>query len=160
MHEAMGQAGFPAEEWRRDDGYAISTDPARIDRTVVARFLAGEAYWTPGLPPELLERALAHSLPAGIHAPADGMVGFGRVVTDYTAFAYLRDVFVLPAHRGRGLATWLATVIRSHPALATVGTWMLATRDAHGIYARAGFRPVPNPEFYMSLRRGEGGDRS
>lgn len=84
-------------------------------------------------------------------APEGTTTGFARLVTDYTVFAYLRDVFVLPDHRGRGLAGWLARAIRTHPGLAGVQTWMLATRDAHAVHERAGFRPVPHPECYMSV---------
>ena len=140
-----------AVTWNRADGYSLSTDRDRIDLDLIGRFLAEEAYWSNGLPRPLLERALAGSLPMGLFAPTGEMVGFARLVTDYTVFAYLRDVFVLPAHRGRGLSVWLATEIRTHPELATVSTWMLATRDAHAVYAKAGFAPVPHPEYYMSV---------
>lgn len=142
---------FPPVTWHRADGYSLCTDPARLDLDLIEGFLAGQAYWTTGLPRPLLERALANSLPIGVYAPTGEMAGFARLVTDYTVFAYLRDVFVLPAHRGRGLSVWLATEIRSHPELATVTTWMLATRDAHAVYAKAGFAPVPHPEYYMSV---------
>ncbi|ABL73035.1 MULTISPECIES: GNAT family N-acetyltransferase [Paracoccus] len=137
--------------WRRADGYLLTTDRASVDVDLVGRFLAEEAYWSDGLPRDRLERALAGSLPMAVIAPDGAMAGFARLVTDYTVFAYLRDVFVLPAHRGRGLAVWLARVIRTHPELADIPTWMLATRDAHAVYEKAGFRPVPHPEFYMSV---------
>lgn len=142
---------FPPVTWTRADGYSLSTDRSRLDLDQIERFLAEEAYWTTGLPRPLLERALANSLPIGIHAPDGGMAGFGRLVTDYATFAYLRDVFVLPAHRGHGLSIWLAKEIRTHPELASVTTWMLATRDAHAVYAKAGFAPVPHPEYYMNI---------
>lgn len=146
---------FPAVSWTRADGYSLTTDRSRLDLDRIERFLTEEAYWSKGLPRPLLQRALDHSLPFGILAPGGEpggeMVGFGRLVTDYATFAYLRDVFVLPDHRGRGLSVWLATQIRRHPELATVTTWMLATRDAHAVYAKAGFAPVPHPEYYMSL---------
>lgn len=141
------------QTWTRPDGYSLSTDRARIDISVVERFLAEEAYWSGGLPRPVLERALAGSLPMGLYAPDGAMAGFARLVTDCAVFAYLRDVFVLPAHRGRGLASWLALTIRSHPELATVTSWMLATRDAHAVYARAGYAPVPHPEYYMTVPR-------
>lgn len=142
---------LPPVIWTRDDGYTLSTDRTRIDIDLVGRFLAEEAYWSTGLPRPMLERALAGSLPMGLYAPGGEMVGFGRLVTDCTVFAYLRDVFVVPAHRGRGLSAWLAKEIRNHPELGTVTTWMLATRDAHAVYAKAGFAPVPHPEYYMSV---------
>lgn len=129
--------------WTRADGYSLSTDRSRLDLDLIARFLAEEAYWSSGMPRPLLERALSGSLPIGIYAPDGAMAGFGRVVTDFAVFAYLRDVFVLRAHRGKGLSVWLARDIRNHPELATVTTWMLATRDAHAVYAKAGYAPVP-----------------
>jgi GNAT superfamily N-acetyltransferase len=140
----------PPQEWHRD-GYCLSTDRGRLDIGRIHAFLANESYWAKGLKRETLERALQGSLPMAIYAPDGTLAAFARLVTDYTMFAYLRDVFVLPQHRGKGLATWLAMAIREHPALTTIGTWMLATKDAHAVYARAGYRPVPHPEYYMSI---------
>lgn len=140
----------------RRDGFLLSTDRARLDVDTIHRFLAEQSYWAAGLARDRLERALAGSLPIGIYADDQTMAAFGRLVTDCAMFAYLRDVFTLPEHRGRGLATWMAREIRNHPDLSMVGNWMLATRDAHAVYAKAGFRPVPHPEFYMSLRRAPG----
>jgi GNAT superfamily N-acetyltransferase len=136
---------------RHNDGYTLSTDRARLDPAAIHAFLRHESYWARGIALPQFERALAGSLPIGIFAPDGSMAAFGRVVTDFAVFAYLRDIFTLLPHRGRGLAVWLATAIREHPELATVTSWMLATRDAHSVYARAGFRPVPHPEYYMSL---------
>jgi GNAT superfamily N-acetyltransferase len=124
-------------EWRREP-YEISTDPARIDLDVVHGYLAGESYWAPGIPREVVRRSIAHALPFGLYAPA-GQVGFARVVTDRATFAYLGDVFVLPAHRGRGLGVWLVSTVLAHPDLQGLRRWHLATRDAHGLYARFGF---------------------
>lgn len=140
------------QSWRRDDGYVLTTDRSRLDLDRIHAFLSAEAYWSAGMRRDVLERALAGSLPMMVLAPDGSMAGFARLVTDYAVFAYLRDVFTLPEHRGKGLAGWLAVTIRSHPELATVSTWMLATRDAHGVYARAGYRPVPHPEWYMTFR--------
>ncbi len=142
---------LPAVEWRREDGYLLTTDRAAVDIDLVGRFLAEEAYWSQDMDRPRLVRALAGSLPMAVIAPDGALAGFARLVTDYTVFAYLRDVFVLPAHRGRGLAGWLAQAIRSHPELAGVTTWMLATRDAHAVYEKAGYRPVPHPEYYMAV---------
>jgi GNAT superfamily N-acetyltransferase len=136
---------------RQRDGFVLSTDRDRLDIPVIHGFLTKDAYWAKGLDRLTLDRALAGSLPIGVYAADGSLAGFGRVVTDYAMFAYLRDVFTLPAHRGHGLATWLAIVIREHPELSTVRTWMLATRDAHAVYAKAGYQPVPHPEYYMSV---------
>lgn len=137
------------------EGYTLSTDRDRLDVDRIHRYLAEESYWARGLDRALFERALAGSLPVAIYAPNGELATFARVVTDLTVFAYLRDVFTLPEHRGLGLATFLAQAIRTHPELKTVSSWMLATRDAHAVYARAGFKPVPHPEYYMSIRKSD-----
>ncbi|ASY72071.1 GNAT family N-acetyltransferase [Sinorhizobium fredii] len=141
---------LPAYEIERD-GYRLSTDRTKLDLDLVHSYLAGDSYWARGLDRALFERALEGSVPVAIYAPDGSLATFARVVTDLAIFAYLRDVFTLPAHRGRGLAAWLAEAIRQHPELASVSTWMLATRDAHAVYAKAGFLPVPHPEYYMSV---------
>ena len=89
----------------RRDGYVLSTDPGRIDIGMVHGFLSNDSYWAKGLDPDVFRRALDHSLVIGIYTPDGIMVAFGRVVTDYAMFAYLRDVFTLSAHRGKGLAS-------------------------------------------------------
>ena len=139
-------------DWRRGD-YSISTELARIDFDVVHAFVS-RAYWSPGIPRAIVERAARHSLVFGLyHEPAGGapaaQVGYARVLTDYTAMAYVLDVFVLEAHRGRGLARWLMETIVSHPALRDVRSWLLKTRDAHGLYAKLGFAAPPDPERFM-----------
>ncbi|UWU30862.1 GNAT family N-acetyltransferase (plasmid) [Rhizobium sp. WSM1274] len=133
------------------NGYRLSTDRARLDLATVHRFLTDDSYWAHGMTLDQLQRALEHSLPIGIYAEDGSPAAFGRVVTDYAVFAYLRDVFTLPAHRGKGLACWLAKEIRNHPELASVTSWMLATRDAHAVYEKAGYRPAPHPEYYMTV---------
>ncbi|MDR3517497.1 MAG: GNAT family N-acetyltransferase [Azospirillaceae bacterium] len=131
--------------------YTLSTDRGRIDPVGVHRFLAEHSYWARGITLELVVRALEGSLPIGVFAADGTLAAFGRVVTDYAVFAYLRDVFCLPQHRGRGLASWLARDIRDHPDLATVSSWMLGTQDAHAVYERAGYRRAPHPDWYMTV---------
>jgi GNAT superfamily N-acetyltransferase len=125
----------------RDDGYLISTDPARIDRRAVHAFLT-TAYWSPGVPFELVDRAIDRSLPFGLYAPDGEQAGFARAVTDGAAFGYLADVFVLEPHRGRGLGKWLVATVLDHPDMASARRLVLATADAHSLYARFGFRPA------------------
>src|SRR5262245_65298999 len=96
-------------EWRRD-GYAISTDPTRLDVRVIHEFLAQRSYWAQDIPLELVRRSIEHSLCFGLYA-GDEQVGLSRVVTDYAVFAWLGDVFVLESHRGRGLGTWLVETV-------------------------------------------------
>ncbi|MGH0035718.1 MAG: GNAT family N-acetyltransferase [Myxococcota bacterium] len=136
-------------EWRRDD-YVVSTDAARLDVDVVASYLGTHSYWARGIPREIVERSLAGSLCFGLYRGAP-QVGFGRVVTDLATFAYLGDIFVLEAHRGRGLSKWLMECILAHPELQGLRRWMLATRDAHTLYERFGFRALAAPEKFMEL---------
>ncbi len=131
----------------RPDGAEVSDDPARLDFDVVHGYLT-RSYWSPGIAREAVERAARHSLPFGLY---DGgrQVGYARVVTDRTTFAYLADVFVLEAHRGRGLGVFLVESVLAHPDLQGLRRWLLATRDAHTLYARSGFRALAAPETMM-----------
>ncbi len=130
------------------DGLTISDDPARLDLDVICGYLSTESYWATGRPREVIERSIAHSLPFGLYDGA-AQVGFARVVTDRATFAYLADVFVLSSHRGRGLSKRLVAAILAHPELQGLRRWLLVTRDAHGLYARFGFTPLPEPARFM-----------
>jgi GNAT superfamily N-acetyltransferase len=138
-------------EWRRGE-YEISTDPARVDVEAVHAFLSGEAYWSPGVAREIVERAIANSLVFGIYRGSE-QVGFARVVTDWATFAWICDVYVLNEHRGAGLGKWLMGVIVEHPDLQGLRRWLLATRDAHGLYAQYGFAELPDPTRFMIRRQ-------
>ena len=132
--------------------FTISTDRSRIDVDLVTEFLSTRSYWAPGMPREVLERAIAGSLCFGIYENA-AQVGFARVITDAATFAYLADVFVLESHRGRGLSKWLMEVIIAHPSLQGLRRFQLGTRDAHGLYERFGFRPLAHPERMMEIAK-------
>jgi GNAT superfamily N-acetyltransferase len=134
-------------------GYEISTDPARLDLDVIHRFLSEEAYWSPGVPREVVERSIANSLCFGLYAPDGAQAGFARAVTDRATFAYLADVFVLTEHRGRGLGVWLVEVVLAHPDLQGLRRIELTTVDAHGLYERYGFRPVSYVQRLLALER-------
>ena len=123
------------------------------DRDAIYRFLAEEAYWSKGLPREIFDRAVDESLCFVAANAADEVAGFARVVTDRATFAWLCDVFVLPAHRGNGVSKRLMDAVTTHPDLARVRTFMLATRDAHGLYARYGFAALDEPSRWMAIRR-------
>ncbi len=97
---------------------------------------------------EIVERALENSLNFGLYKDNE-QVGFARVVTDYCTFAWLADVFVVNEYRGRGLSKWLMEVVLDHPALKGMLRWVLATRDAHGLYRQFGFRQMEQPERWM-----------
>ena len=147
------------DTWRRG-AHEISTDPARLDFDVIHGFLA-TSYWSPGIPRETVERAARGSFAFGLYETSGNgarQVGYARVITDRTTFAYLADVFVLPEHRGQGLARWLVEVITAHPELQGLRRWMLVTRDAHALYAQVGFAPLAAPERVMERVR-RAGDR-
>lgn len=131
--------------WRRN-GFTISTERAHLDRDVIWRFLHDESYWAAGIPRELVERSITDSLNFGLFDGEAGsggtQIGFARVVTDGATFAWLCDVFVLPDYRGRGLATWLIEVVTSHADLQVQRSFVLATRDAHSLYAKFGWEPA------------------
>jgi len=135
-------------EWRRGD-FVISTDPSRLDRSLVARFLAG-SYWAKGIPQEVVDRSIKSSLCFGLYH-GQKQLGFARVITDFATFAYLADVFVVETSRGEGLGVWLMEVIMGHPRLQNLRRWMLVTRDAHGLYEKFGWRSLENPERIMEI---------
>lgn len=134
------------------DGYTISTDRSRLDVDAIHRFLTEDAYWSPGIARDVVERAIANSLCFGLHAPDGSLAGFARVVGDRATFAYLADVFVLPAHRGRGLGKWLVETVLAHPDVRGMSRIRLVTDDAQGLYARFGFEPIGHPERHMERR--------
>jgi GNAT superfamily N-acetyltransferase len=141
----MMEAG--EREWQRGE-YAISTDDKRLDLGAIHDFVSNQSYWAQGRTLETVRRALNHSLNFGLYHGKQ-LVGFARVVTDYATFAWIADVFVLPEHRGTGLSKWLMEVILAHPELQGFRRWVLATRDAHSLYARFGFIPLHRPERWM-----------
>ena len=134
--------------WRRD-GFEISTERARLDVDWIHASLRG-SYWAANIPREVVARSLDGSLAFGVYEGAR-QVGIARVITDRATFAYLADVFVEPAYRGRGLADWLVATIRAHPELQGFRRWLLATRDAHGLYAKHGFSALAEPGRFMEI---------
>jgi GNAT superfamily N-acetyltransferase len=141
---------FPIQEYTRD-GFQISTDPARLNVDVIHNFLANEAYWSPGVSREKVARQMKHSLCFGVYA-GDQQAGFARVISDFTTFAYLADVFILRPFRGQGLSKWLVQTILAHPELQGLRRFTLNTRDAHGLYRQFGFNNDPHPENYLLFR--------
>lgn len=128
------------------DAFEISTDRARLDMPLMLRFLQ-QSYWGRGLPQEQIVASIRNALPFGVHHETAGQVGFARVVTDFARFAFLSDVFVLEAWRGRGLGVWLVDSILRHPQLQTLTRWHLGTDDAHGLYEKFGFRCISGDRF-------------
>ena len=129
--------------------YEISTDPQRLDVAAVHAYLT-QSYWSPGIPRAVVERTIANSLCFGLYCGAE-QVGFARVVTDRATFAYLADVFILDPHRGKGLSKWLMEFVKGHEDLQGLRRFMLATRDAHGLYRQFGFTELANPSRMMEI---------
>src|SRR4051794_30369270 len=120
------------------DGYTVSSDPARLDLDAIHAYLA-RSYWATGIPRQTVVRSLEGSTGYGLFAPDGSQIGFARVITDWTTFAYFCDVYVLEAHRGRGLGVWLMEVVLAQPELQGIRRLSLTTRDAHGLYEKFGF---------------------
>jgi GNAT superfamily N-acetyltransferase len=131
--------------------YEITCDKTRFDIEAIHRFL-NQSYWSPGIPRSVIERAVANSLCFGVLL--DGhQIAFARVITDKATFGYLADVYVLPEHRGKGLSLRLMEQIISHPDLQGIRRMLLATRDAHSLYEKFGFRPLAAPERLMEIHK-------
>jgi GNAT superfamily N-acetyltransferase len=135
-------------EWHKDQ-HTISTDRSRLDVELIHRFLSREFWDTKGIPRDVLERALEHSLCFGVY-DGDRQVGFARVVTDRATFAFVCDDFVVESHRSRGIATWLMQCIRAHPELQRLHRTMVVTHDQR-LYLKVGFTPLEEPDTYMEI---------
>lgn len=132
--------------------YEISTDPARLDVPRIHGWLSTDAYWALGRPAAKQRAAIANSLNFGAYHSATGeQHAYARVITDLATFAWLCDVYVDPAARGNGLGTRLAAAARDHLAPYGLGRVLLATADAHGVYAKIGFEPLADPAKWMTL---------
>jgi GNAT superfamily N-acetyltransferase len=138
---------------RRDDGYEIDTAPGRLDVTQVHTWLATDAYWASGRPVEVMLRAVRNSLCFGLYDPDGQQVGFTRAVTDLATFAWICDVYVDRAVRGNGLGTWLTNTATEHLLGHGLRRVVLATADAHGVYAKAGFVPLSRPDWWLEIFR-------
>jgi GNAT superfamily N-acetyltransferase len=138
-------------EWTRDS-LVITDDRARIDRDVVHRYLRDDSYWSQGVPRDVVDRSIDNSLCLSLFDGAD-QIGFARLITDRSTFSFLADVFVLPSHRGRGLARWLVQTVLDHPDLEGQRRILLGTDDAHGLYAQLGFTPLAQTERFMDIFR-------
>lgn len=134
-------------EWRRGD-YTISTNNEHLDLAIIHNFISTQSYWGRGRRADTVKRALDHSLNFGVFNN-NQQIGFARVVTDFATFAWVADVFIIEEHRRKGLAKWLMESILSHPELQGFRRWVLATKDAHELYRRFGFKELKRPERWM-----------
>ncbi|MFD1738662.1 GNAT family N-acetyltransferase [Bacillus salitolerans] len=137
------------------DNFTITTNKNYIDRNMVYKFLSEDSYWAKGIPRETVEKSIDLSMvcygiyDGDINSEHYEQVGFARVVSDLATLAYVCDVFVLSQYRGKGLSKWLMEVMTSHLDSQGVRVMMLATKDAHSLYEKIGFKSVENPEIFM-----------
>ena len=135
------------------DGVLVSTERTLLNLDAVHGFLS-RSYWAEGIPRETVARSLEHSLCFGLYH--DGQqIGLARVISDFTTYAYLCDVYVLQWYRGKGLAAWLVDWVLRHPDLQGLRRFNLVTRDAHGLYRKFGFSEPARPGGYMELLRSD-----
>jgi GNAT superfamily N-acetyltransferase len=142
--------GNHAEEYSRRE-FAISTDRRRLDLNFVHGFLK-KCYWAKGIPRDVVARSIENSLCFGVYSGSK-QIGFGRVISDFSTYAYIGDVFIVDPYRGRGLGKWLMECIMQHHLLQGLRRWSLTTRDAHGLYAQSGFTPLKFPKNHMEFHR-------
>ncbi|HEX5056565.1 MAG TPA: GNAT family N-acetyltransferase [Gammaproteobacteria bacterium] len=135
-------------EWKREE-FTITDRHEDLDMGSVHSFLR-ESYWAKGIPRMVLEKAVANSVCFGLYRDSR-QIGFGRAVTDRATFAYLSDIFVVEAYRGLGLGKWLVSCMLGHPELQGLRRWLLATRNAHGLYGKNGFAALRRPEWFMEI---------
>lgn len=132
------------------DGYSISTDKSRLDLDAIHAFLSTKAYWCLNIPRERVRKSIEHSRCYGVYH-GEVQVGFARVISDLATIAYLGDVYILEAHRGRGLSKWLIGTIRNDPELQGLRRWILLTGDAHGLYRQFGWQELADSSRWMEI---------
>jgi ribosomal protein S18 acetylase RimI-like enzyme len=131
--------------------YSVTADRRRMDVDAVHGFLA-RSFWARGISKDLVAKSIAHSLCFGLF-DGQAQIGFARVVTDSSTYAYLCDVYVLEQYRGQGLGKWMIEFVMAHPDVQGLRRFQLVTRDAHGLYRRFGFQTPANPDRYMEIFR-------
>lgn len=132
----------------KKNNFFISTDKSKLDLGCIHDYLSNESYWAKNIPVDIVKKSIDGSVCFGLY-DAETQIGFARVITDNATFGYLADVFILQQYRGQGLGKWMMQVIMEHPELQGFRRWMLATRDAHGLYAQFGFKALENPGRFM-----------
>lgn len=135
-----------------ENGFTISTDKARLDIETIHDYLCNRSYWGQGRTIETVQKSIDHSLCFGMYDKDNILIGFARVVTDYTVFAYLMDLFILEAYRNNGLGKMLVNHIVNDVAFKEIRFWRLDTRDAHELYRKYGFKEPLLPERIMERR--------
>jgi GNAT superfamily N-acetyltransferase len=137
-------------EWTKDD-FSVTTDKNKIDLNYVHQFLT-HSYWAEKIPIEVVQRSIEGSICFSVFY-LHQQIGFARAITDEATFAYLADVFIDEKFRGKGLSKWLLEIILSYPGLQGLRRFLLATRDAHGLYAQFGYTPLTQAGRWMQIHK-------
>jgi GNAT superfamily N-acetyltransferase len=135
--------------------FIISTDKSKLDVGIIHNYLCNESYWAKNISVELVKKSIEGSCCFGLFVNENAVfkqIGFARVITDCATFGYLADVFIVEAYRGKGLSKWLMETIMNCPDLQGLRRWLLATKDAHGLYTKFGFLPLDKPERIMGFK--------
>ena len=130
----------------------VTTDKKKLDIDMIHTFLSERSYWAREIPLKLVKKSIKYSVCFGVFAE-DKQVGFARVKSDRTTFAYIADVFILEDYRGQGLSNILMNAITNFPDFKNLRRWMLVTTDAHFLYEKFGFRVVAKPEKFMEKHK-------
>ena len=128
--------------------YLISTDKKKLDIEIIHNFLTHESGWSNGITIDKVEKSIDNSLNFGIYL-GHRLIGYARVISDFSTIAYLGDVFILEAYRGLGLSKWLMETIMEHKELQGLRRWILLTSTAEWLYEKYGFTKLLKPEIYM-----------
>jgi N-acetylglutamate synthase-like GNAT family acetyltransferase len=133
-----------------DHGYIFSDDPMKLDPVRIHHFLSTQSYWAENVPMEVVKRSIENSLCFGVYKDTV-QIGFARWITDKATFAYLADVYIEEVYRGQGLSKKLMSLMLFHKDLQGLRRYMLATQDAHGLYAQFGFKAIEHPDRLMAI---------
>lgn len=133
-----------------DNGYIYSDDKQKLDPVAIHHYLSTQSYWAQNIPLQTVWKSIENSLCFGIYKD-EKQVGFARWITDKATFAYLADVYVEEIHRGQGLSKKLMSLMLFHSDLQGLRRYMLATQDAHGLYAQFGFESIEHPDRLMAV---------
>lgn len=140
------------ERFEREDGYVVSSDRALLDRPMILDFLKA-SYWAKHRDPDSIWRGIEGSTPYGLYATDGGQVGFARIISDGERLGWIGDLFVLEAHRGRGLGKWLMEILINQSRFKRITNWQLSTEDAQGLYEPFGFKVFEGQGKFMTMER-------
>lgn len=133
-----------------DNGFIYSDDKQKIDTIAIHHYLSTQSYWAQNIPLNIVQKSIENSLCFGIYQNTK-QIGFARWITDKATFAYLCDVYIEEVYRGQGLSKKLMSFMLFHPDLQDLRRYMLATKDAHGLYAQFGFKAIEHPDKLMAV---------